>query len=713
MAAGAPLAMTAQLHPDEPEMSTVLAVPAMHCAGCMSKIERGLEPIPGIVSARVNLSARMVTVAHTAALSAKDLVDALASLGYEAQARRDDLAPRLSAVRPLLAPLAVAAFAAMNVMLLSVSVWGGADGSTRELFHWISALIAIPAIAFAGRPFFRSAWQALRHGRTNMDVPISIGVIVATGLSLYETIIGGAHAWFDGALMLLTFLLAGRALDAMMRDRARTGVDALLSQAAQGATVVTENGELQWAESTALKPGMVMRIAAGERLAADGTIITGTSSFDQSLLTGESVPVTLRDGDAALAGTLNLSAPVDVRVSHAGRDTSLSEVARLMEASTQNRSRYVRIADRAARLYAPAVHSLAAITIIGWLLAGASLYQALVIGVAVLIITCPCALGLAVPVAQVVASGSLMRAGIMVKDGSALERLAGVDRAILDKTGTLTLGRPLPDPAVLDALSQEEAAIALALASNSRHPMSRAIASALSARDTRAAVLADAQERPGEGVFAKWEGKTVALRRPEKSGAPASALEIDGHATRLIPFTDQLRPGAIEAVSRLKRIGIPSSILSGDNSQAVAEIGRETGLTAQGNALPAEKLEAIKRLQENGHRVLMVGDGLNDGPALAAADASIAPGSASDVGLQAADLVFVQDSLLALPRAVSAARKTMAVVRQNFALAIIYNILAVPLAIAGFVTPVFAAIAMSASSLMVVANSLRLARAAR
>jgi Cu2+-exporting ATPase len=679
----------------------------------MSKIERGLAALPGVASARVNLSARMVTVDHAASLDAHDLEHALAGLGYEAQERRDELGRRLSAARPLLAPLAVAGFATMNVMLLSVSVWSGAEGSTRELFHWISAGIGIPAIAFAGQPFFQSAWNALRHGHTNMDVPISLGVMIATALSFYETARGGEHAWFDGALMLLTFLLIGRVLDAMMRDRARSGVDALLSQAARGAMVVDTHGKLAWVDATKLAPGMVMRIAAGERLAADGEIVSGESRFDQSLLTGESAPVALRQRDRALAGTLNLEAPVDVRVSHAGHDTTLAEIARLMEASTQNRSRYVRIADRAARLYAPAVHTLAALTVVGWLLASAGLYQALATGVAVLIITCPCALGLAVPVAQVVASGSLMRAGIMVKDGSAIERLASVDRALLDKTGTLTLGKPVPDTAAVAALDGRDAEVALALASRSRHPLSRALALALTQRGIVPAPLETPRETAGEGVFAEWRSLHVGLRRPDGASGMATALQIEGEPARLIPFADRLRPDARTALAQLAALGVECSILSGDRPEAVAEIARETRLTAQANVRPEEKQALVARLRAHGRKVLMVGDGLNDGPALAAADASMAPGSASDVGLQASDFVFVQDSLLALPRAVRAARRTMAVVRQNFALAIGYNVLAVPLAIAGLVTPMIAAIAMSASSLIVVGNSLRLARAAR
>jgi len=695
---------------DEPLEETVLVVPGMHCAGCMAKVERSLEALPEVARARVNLSAKQVRVDHHPGIVAQDLVAALEAIGFASQPRPEELAPPPSAVKPLLGPLAVAGFACMNVMLMSVSIWSGADGTTRQLFHWLSAMISVPAIAYSGRPFFSSAWSALKHWRTNMDVPISIGVTLATALSLYETVTGGHDAWFDGTLMLLLFLLAGRALDAAMRDRARAGVDALLGQAATGATVVAGDGKLTWIAARDLLAGMVMRVAAGERLAADGDVLTGETGIDQSLLTGESAPVGVRPGDTVHAGTLNLDAPIDVRVTAVGQDTSLAEVARLMEAAGQSRSLYVRIADRASRIYAPAVHTLALVSFIGWMLAGAGAYHSAVIAIAVLIVTCPCAIGLAVPVAQVVACGALMRAGIMVKDGSALERLSKVNRALIDKTGSLTLGQPRPDAATIAALSADEAAVALALASHSRHPHSRALAGALSSAGHRAAPLEAVSETPGYGMRGRWQGLEVALRRPDTAGTSAVTLDISGRPLRLIPLTDQLRPDSSEALARLAALGVECSILSGDNPRAVAEVARATGLTAQANANPVDKRDAIARLQDAGYNVLMVGDGLNDGPALAAADASIAPGTASDVGLQAADIVFLGDSLAALPRAVFAARRTMTVVRQNFALAIGYNVLAVPLAIFGLVTPLLAAVAMSTSSLIVIANSLRLAR---
>ena len=693
-------------------LHTVLVVPAMHCAGCMAKVERTLGKVAGVASARVNLTARQVAIVHDSTVAIPDLVASLDQVGFEAQPRFETIEP-VSAVRPLLAPLAVAAFACMNVMLLSVSVWSGADGTTRVLFHWLSAVIAVPAVLFSGRPFFASAWNAVRHLTTNMDVPISIGVLLATALSFYETVTGGKEAWFDGTLMLLLFLLSGRALDAMMRDRARAGVDALLSQAPGGATVVGTDGTTTWLAATDLTPGMVMRVAAGERLAADGAILRGGSRFDQSLLTGESAAVPGSAGDLVLAGTLNLDNPVDVRVSASGQDTSLAEIARLMASAGQGRSRYVRIADRASRLYAPAVHSLALMALVGWLIAGAGVYHALVIAISVLIITCPCALGLAVPVAQVVAAGALMRRGVLVKDGSALERLAEVDCALIDKTGTLTFGRPVPDADGLAALDADEAAIALSLASHSRHPLSLALTRALAARDVRTVALTDVTEEAGRGVFGRWGALAVSLGRPAGAEGMATALSMPGHPVRILRFADGLRPDATAALAQLTALKVPCSILSGDNAAAVDDAARQTGLSARAAASPADKQAAIADLQASGAKVLMVGDGLNDGPALAAANASMAPGSASDVGRQAADFVFTGDSLLAVPRAIGVARATMRVVRQNFALAIGYNLLAVPLAMAGLVTPLVAAVAMSTSSLVVIANSLRLTRSAR
>lgn len=686
-------------------------VPGMRCAGCIGKIERGLAAVPGVGTARVNFTARRVAVSHVPDLTGEAIIDELRKLGFEAErAAENPLGRDDEETKRLLRALGVAGFGMMNIMLLSVSIWSGAEGLTRELFHLISAIIAIPVIAYAGRPFFSSALMALRYGRTNMDVPISIGVLLATGMSLYETMTGGPHAYFDGAVMLLFFLLAGRALDAMMHGRARSGIASLLGRMGRGAQVLQDDGSTNYVEADRLVPGMVMLVAAGDALATDGEIVEGRTTVDSSMLTGESEPRPAGQGDVIHAGMINLGNPVRVRVTAAAQDTAIADIARLMDEAGQSRSRYVRIADRASRLYAPAVHSLAFLSFCGWMIAGAGFHHSLTIAVAVLIITCPCALGLAVPAAQVVAASTLMKRGLLIKDGSALERLAEVDEALFDKTGTLTLGEPRPvDLSELDA---RQRGIALALAQSSRHPLSRGLAQALRGEGIEPVALQDISETAGSGMNGRFEGQPVAILRPEiETGGLAVDLLIGDARTR-IAFADPLRPDASDALTALSALGVKPAIASGDRPQSVAVVARELGIFATAGMHPADKLALLERKAGQGRRVLMIGDGLNDGPALAGAHVSIAPGSASDVSQQAADAVFVGEKLMPVALAVRMARATMRIVRENFALAIIYNLFAVPLAIFGYVTPLVAALAMSVSSIIVVGNSLRLAGAA-
>ena len=693
---------------------SVFAVPGMHCASCIARIESGLMGIPGIVAARTNFTARNVTIDHLPELDVPALRAAIGSVGFDAEPLHDPgaLADRRES-RMLARATGVAGFASMNIMLLSVSVWSGAEGATRDLFHLLSGIIAIPTVAYSGRPFFRSAWDAVRRGRTNMDVPISIGVILVTALSLFETLTGGAHAYFDSAVMLLFFLLVGRLLDSVMRDRARSGVAALLRQTAAGAWVGEPDGKTRWLAASELHPGQQMIVPAGERLAADGVVEVGDSNLDLSLLTGESVPVRAGKGDIVHAGTLNLDAPLIIRISAAGPDTAIADIARLMEQAAQGRSRYVRIADRAARWYAPAVHTLALAAFIGWMIAGAGWHQALLIAAAVLIITCPCALGLAVPAAQIVAAGTLMRRGVLVKDGSALERLAEADRALFDKTGTLTLGRP--EPVNLEALSASLKPVVLAMARASNHPLSQALRAGLEAGQVVPVHVETLREESGFGMRGSWAGSRVALGRPATGTGDlmSVAFTLEDDKPVLLHFRDALRPDAIATVRRLEALGLACSIVSGDRAAAVAPVARALGLTAQTGMNPQDKIDAIRRLTGGGHKVLMVGDGLNDGPALAASHVSMAPASASDVGQNAADAVFLGDSFAPVATAIVVARRTMRVVRQNFAIAIAYNALAIPLALAGLVTPLVAAVAMSGSSLVVVGNALRLRGAAK
>lgn len=691
--------------------ATRFTVPGIRCAGCIAKIERELPKCEGVTAARVNFSSKRVAVEHHERVEEEMLVDALRQLGFEAQSIDDNpLSVETAERKRLMRALGVAGFGMMNVMLLSVSIWSGADGFTRDLFHWLSALIALPVIAYSGMPFFSNAWMALKYGRTNMDVPISIGVILAVALSLYETMTGGEHAYFESAVMLLFFLLAGRALDAEMRTRTRAGIGALLQRMGKSASVIGADGTTQRVAANGLEPGMLVQVAAGEALAADGEIQSGASSIDNSMLTGESAPEAVGIGSIVHAGAINLGSPFRMRLTRTADDTAVAEIARLMDEAGQSRSNYVRIADRASRLYAPVVHCLAAFAFLGWMIAGAGVHQSLVIAIAVLIITCPCAMGLAVPAAQVVASGALLKQGLLVKDGSALERLSEVDLAVLDKTGTLTLGEPRPD---ISALGQRELSIALALAQSSRHPLSRGLAETLQATNVEPAIVTDIKEEGGSGLVGVWQHVLVALERPQSSANfLATQLRIGSQAW-VLPYSDRLRPDAADTLAALRELDVEPSILSGDREGPVAQIAAKLGIEANAQATPQDKLARLEALRAAGRHPLMVGDGLNDGPALAAAHASIAPGSAIDASQQAADAVFLGERLMPVALAIKVAKRTMEIVRQNFTLAIGYNALAVPLALFGYVTPLIAAIAMSLSSLIVVANSLRLAGSAR
>lgn len=698
------------LAPARPLAATRFTVPGMKCAGCIAKLERELPKTPGILAARANFSAKRVAIEHDPALDEAALEEALRALGFEAQRVADNpLGHDAAEKKQLTRALGVAGFGMMNVMLLSVSIWSGADGATKHLFHWLSALIALPVIAYAGRPFFQSAWMALSHKRTNMDVPISIGVTLATLLSIYETATGGDHAYFESAVMLLFFLLAGRALDAEMRTRTRAGIGALLGRMGKSASVIRADGTTRRVPAEALEPGMLVLVAAGEALAADGVVEDGASTLDNAMLTGESLPEPVAAGSLVHAGAINLGAPVKVRLTRVAEDTALAEIARLMDEAGQSRSHYVRIADRASRLYAPVVHALAALAFAGWMIAGAGWHQSLVIAIAVLIITCPCAMGLAVPSAQVVASGALLRRGLLVKDGSALERLAECDVALFDKTGTLTLGEPRPDISCLDAQARS---VALGLAQASRHPLSKGLAASLLREGVEPAPVVNIREVSGTGLTGEWAGVEVALERPDSAAsALATRLRI-GSDSRIITFADPLRADAAETLEALGEWQIAASILSGDRAAPVEALAAELAIPAHAEASPQAKLAALEALKAAGHRPLMVGDGLNDGPALAAAHASIAPGTASDASQQAADAVFIGEKLMPVALAIRVARRTMRIVRENFAFSILYNVLAVPLALFGYVTPLVAAIAMSVSSLVVVANSLRLAKSA-
>lgn len=711
--------LLASRHVGEGLRQSDLSVPGVHCGACITAIEGALDGLPEVVRSRVNLSTRRVSVvwreeAEGRRTDPQTIAAAIRATGYDTHlfsltADGDD-----HLRNQLIRAVAVAGFAAINIMLLSVSVWSGAEAATRDLFHWISAFIAGPTLIYAGRFFYQSAWNAVRRGRTNMDVPIALAITLSYAVSLWETLHSAQHAWFDATVSLLFFLLIGRTLDHIMRDRARSAITGLARLSPSGAMVVRPDGTRDYRPVEEIAVGEHLSIAAGERIPVDCRVLTGASDVDRSIVNGESDPIAAVPGTRLEAGAMNLTGSLLVEAIATARNSFLSEVIGLMEAAEGGRARYRRIADRAAQIYSPAVHLLALASFLGWGFYNGDWKHAMLVAIAVLIITCPCALGLAVPVVQVVAAGRLFAGGVMVKDGSAMERLAEIDAAVFDKTGTLTLGKPrLVDR---DKVGRGHLALAAALAIHSRHPLSVALAGA----NTGPVPVIDAvSEVAGGGLeavtpqgFMRLGNRAFACgdcAKEDGHGLSEVVLSCNGIELETFRFEDALRAGAGEAVSALKRKGIDMAILSGDRAPAVARIAGVLGIDHWRAALsPREKTESVGERAAGGHRVLMVGDGINDAPALAAAHVSMAPATAADVGRQAADFVFLHESLEAVPFAYETARRADRLIRQNFALAIGYNVVAVPIAILGHTTPLIAAIAMSTSSIIVVVNSLRL-----
>jgi Cu2+-exporting ATPase len=748
-----------------------LAIDGLQCGACVWLIESVLAQEAAVQTGRVNMTTRRLRLVwRGAAEDAERLVGRIEALGYRlvpfdtaALATSSD-----QTGRALLCALAVAGFAAGNVMLISIGIWAGEGAgwlhdmgpATRDLLHWVSALIALPAIAYAGRPFFISAITALRHGRTNMDVPISLGVVLVTGMSLAQTIAGGEYTYFDSAAALLFFLLIGRVLDHRARGQARATAEQLLTLRGTDVSVLAPDGSVMQRAQHTVVPGDRILVGLGERIGADGTVEHGASSLDASLVTGESLPVAAASGTAVFAGTLNLGAPLTVRATACGDGTLLADCVRLIEAAESRRFRYVVLADRVARRYAPAVHLTALATFAWWFfVAGAGAEQALLTASAVLIVTCPCAVALAVPAVQVIATSRLLRAGVLLKSATALERLTAVDTVVFDKTGTLTR----PTLGLAHDADPQALAIAASLAVHSRHPLARALLDAagpvapaegvtehagqgLSAGGVRLGSrrFCEAAERSRIGMIGgigmigmitvppplvgggQGEGGLLSPASPTSPAPPTSSISssTSSIASAASPelwltrpdqplvrfaFVETLRPDAVAIIGALQSRGLTVRIISGDHPGSVANIAAALGVADwQAECTPPRKVAAIEALRASGRTVLMVGDGLNDGPSLAAANVSASPATAADISQTVADAVFQGDGLQPIALLLSTARRARAVMRGNLTLALGYNALMVPLAVAGFVTPWLAAAAMSSSSLLVMANSLRL-----
>lgn len=689
-----------------------LIVQGAHCGGCLAKIEHGISKLPDVLSARMNLSTLKLHIKWSDGSTTADIiVQTLSNMGYGAAPYEISASQNQSQheLKTLLRAMAIAGFAAMNVMLLSVAVWsGGAEmqSSTRTVFHWISAMIALPAVAYAGQPFFRSAWSALKNARTNMDVPISLAVCLACGLSLYETIKGNPDTYFDAAVMLLFLLLIGRYLDAKLRLKTGEAAQRLAAMQITSATRINADGSLETLPTRQVIPGDTILIPAGQRIPVDGIILTGISEIDTHIATGESIPRLTNPNEVIYAGMINLTAPLTMKVVSAHQDSFLAEITKLVEIGEQSKSKFVKIADRAARAYVPVVHSLALLTFIGWLLAGASLRPAALNAIAVLIITCPCALGLAVPAVQIVASGQLFKQGILLKSGDALERLAKTKTVIFDKTGTLTRGEfRLVNADEISAIDLKRAA---ALSRQSHHPIAKALHSFGGNLEA-----CDVEEVPGFGLSGKIIGKDVTFGKQKDSNADdeysQSWLQHEQSTPICFKFSDTLRDDAATMVENLKSLNLKIELLSGDKTPVTKSVARSLGIeTYQGEILPKGKQDILYQHLKNGNFPLMVGDGINDAPALSAAYTSASLATASDISRSCADIILQGDKLSGLPKAIQIARKSQKRVIENLSLAILYNLIAIPLAVFGLVNPLIAALAMSGSSLLVTLNALRM-----
>jgi Cu2+-exporting ATPase len=697
------------------EARVMLSIPAAHCATCISTVETGLESLPGIRQARVNLTLKRVLIEADPEVTAQDLIPELARLGYEAH----ELDAGVLSVtetdrqgRELLMRLGVAGFSMMNIMLLSVAVWSGATDATRDLFHWISGMIAIPTVIFAGQPFFKSAWASVKARRLGMDFPISLAIVLATSISIYETWHSGHHAYFDAAVMLTFFLLAGRYLDHRTRAVARSAAQELAALEVPRAILLRDGQEVTVAVGELSKGDLVL-VRPGGRVPVDGLVIEGTSEIDRSLLTGESLPVFAGPDVLVSAGEVNLTGPLTVQVLAAGKDSSLSRMAELVAVAETAKTRYTSLADRAARAYSPLVHLLSFGAFGYWMWAtGGDVRFAINISAATLIITCPCALGLAVPAVVTAASGKLFKKGLLIKSGTALERISEVDTVVFDKTGTLTMGTP--DPINLEDHPQEVLELVLALAQASSHPLAQSLANATRAAGIVPVALSDVAEVPGYGIEATHNGRRLRLGRAGWVGADAldvtaTYLQLPDGQTRAFTFADTLRPGAMQAVQGLRAQGHDIWLISGDTPGAVRDLAERLGIVNWiASALPEDKAAKIAAMSAEGHRVLMVGDGLNDTAALAAAHVSVSPASALDAARVASDIVLLGRDIASIADASRIGRQSTRRIRENFWISGLYNIVAVPIALVGLCTPLWAAVAMSASSITVIVNALRL-----
>lgn len=727
------------------EREIQLLVEGIHCAACVWLIERGLESTPGVEQARVNLTGKRLTLRwHNAQASLSSLLERLANLGYAAVPFDPDAAE--GALKRgnqwLLLRMGFAAFAAMNMMWISIALYAGADrGEFRDLFHWIGLAIATPTLLFSGYPFFQGAWYGLRNGALTMDLPIALGATMTYGYSFVVTLglVPGGDVYWDTVVNFLFVILVGRYLEAISKRRAVASTQRLLDLQPKVATVLRDDDEAV-VPIRAVLAGELVLVRPGERIPVDGRVVDGNSGVDESMLSGESDAVQKSPGSAVSAGTINGAGVLRIEVEHLLGDTALGRIIRLVEDAQASKAPIQRLADRVVPWFVALTLGLAAVAFALWL--PHDFETALMASTAVLIITCPCAFGLATPMAIAVASGLGARLGILVKNGAVLESLSSIDHFVFDKTGTLTEGRTSvlalgvgagPPGALsdidLDLQLRDDLARVAALENLSEHPLARALVAYVEEIGVawKGRPVSDLEVVPGCGIRAQVDGVPLIIGSREwVSGqgvvepvAGEQATDAgQGHVYALVGqrllsfgFDDPVREGAASVVERLRSEGIRVTMLSGDRRAAAERIAAGLGaIDVIAEVLPEDKDRAIAALQRDGHRVAMVGDGVNDAPALVRADVGMALGSGTDVSIASADIVLMSNNLVHVLDAARLSRATLRAIRQNIAISITYNLVMVPLAMAALVTPLIAAISMPLSSLAVITNSARIRR---
>ncbi len=701
--------------------TTDLRLSGMSCASCAARVERSLNQLDG-VQASVNFAVEQAHVEHSSQITAADLLRAVESSGYHAAVidhhRHDDHVSHDVAQQQLRARLIGSAVLAVPVLALSMVMPWQFPG-----WQWVALALTTPIVLWGGYPFHTAALNSARHGSSTMDTLVSLGTVSAYLWSVVVLLTGagsghahgGAHVYFEVAAAVTVFLLAGRYAEAKAKRAAGSALQALLSLGAKDATVLRNGTEVR-VPADSLSVGDLIVARPGERVATDGVVVEGASALDASAMTGESVPIDVGPGDQVLGGAVNTYGRIVLRARQVGSDTQLARMARMVADAQSGKASIQRLADRISAVFVPAVLAIAAVTLAAWLLTGHSAAEAFTAAVAVLIIACPCALGLATPTAILVGTGRGAQLGVLIKEPQVLETVRGIDTVVLDKTGTVTTGAMSVEAVDAEPGEDPDAVLtrAAAVESASEHPVAAAIVALARAQALPIPAVTGFANDPGTGVRGVVDGAEVQVARaPDSDGRTSVAVSWDGRRRGVIRLADAVKPTSAAAVAELRAMGITPMLLTGDNREVAARVAAEVGIAAEdvvAGVLPSQKAAAISALQAGGRRVAMVGDGVNDSVALATADIGMAMGTGTDAAIEAGDITLVRGDLRTVPTALRLSGATLRIIKQNLFWAFGYNTAAIPLAALGLLNPMIAGAAMALSSVLVVTNSLRLKR---